>query len=69
MFIKNYLNLLSNIYLEGISRAQGEIRETIHHLKISFKKNYINQEKLNNFLKEYDVCGKMLTNLGKSLKD
>jgi four helix bundle protein len=54
--------------LEGISRAQGEIRETIHHLKISFAKQYLDQEKLNNFLKEYDVCGRMLTNLGKSLR-
>lgn len=65
---EGFNNKHTNIYLEGISRAQGEIRETVHHLKISFEKNYINQEKLNYFLKEYDVCGKMLTNLEKSLK-
>src|SRR3989338_903262 len=41
----------TNIYLEGISRAQGEIRETIHHLKISFQKKYLNEEKLNYLLK------------------
>lgn len=29
-------NKHTNIYLEGISRAQGEIRETSHHLKIAF---------------------------------
>ncbi len=66
---EGFNNKHTNIYLEGISRAQGEIRETIHHLKISFQKRCINEEKLNYFLKEYDVCGKMLTNLGKSLKD
>lgn len=58
----------TNIYLESISRAQGEIRETIHHLKVCFQKKYIPEEKLHYFLKEYDVCGRMLTNLGKSLK-
>lgn len=57
-----------NIYLEGISRAQGEIRETIHHLKMAFRKGYLNKEKLNYFVTEYEVCGRMLTNLEKSLK-
>ncbi|OGZ67396.1 MAG: hypothetical protein A3C58_03850 [Candidatus Staskawiczbacteria bacterium RIFCSPHIGHO2_02_FULL_34_10] len=61
-------NKHTNIYLEGISGAQGEIRETARHLRIVFKKKYINQEKLDYFLKEYDVCGRMLTNLEKSLK-
>ena len=65
---EGFNNKHTNIYLEGISRAQGEIRETIHHLKISFQKKYISEEKLNYFLKEYDVCGRMLTNLEKSLK-
>ncbi|MEW6374233.1 MAG: four helix bundle protein [Thermodesulfobacteriota bacterium] len=27
-----------NIYLEGINRAQGEIRETRHHLTMAFRK-------------------------------
>ena len=65
---EGFNNKHTNIYLEGISRAQGEIRETIHHLKISFHKQYINQEKFDYLLKEYDVCGRMLTNLEKSLK-
>ena len=64
---EGFNNKHTNIYLEGISRTQGEIRETIHHLKICLQKKYINQEKLNYFLKEYDVCGRMLTNLEKSL--
>lgn len=65
---EGFNNKHTNIYLEGISRAQGEVRETVHHLKIAFRKKYINQDKLNHFLKEYDVCGRMLTNLEKSLK-
>jgi four helix bundle protein len=28
-----------NIYLEGINRAQGELRETRHHLKMAFRKS------------------------------
>lgn len=64
---EGFNNKHTNIYLEGISRAQGEIRETIHHLKITYQKKYIDREKLNYFLKEYDVCGRMLTNLEKSL--
>ena len=56
-----------NVYLETISRAQGEIRETQHHLKMAFEKNYLNQQKLNYYLDKYNICGKMLTNLEKSL--
>ena len=61
-------NKHTNIYLESISRAQGEIRETIHHLKIAYKKNYIDKEKLNYFLKEYRICSRMLYRLEKSLE-
>ena len=65
---EGFNNKHTNIYLEGISRAQGEIRETIHHLKVVFEKNYISKQKVDYFLNEYDVCGRMLTNLEKSLK-
>lgn len=57
-----------NIYLESISRAQGEIRETIHHLKMAFKKKYLTQEKLTYFLNNYDECSRMLKGLEKSLQ-
>lgn len=66
---EGFNNKHTNIYLEGISRAQGEIRETKHHLKIAFKKNYLDKEKLDYFLNEYDVCGRMLTNLERSLEN
>ena len=34
-------NKHTNIYLESISRAQGEIRETKHHLRLAHNKEYI----------------------------
>ena len=61
-------NRHTNIYLEGINRAQAEIRETCHHLKIAFQKKYITKERLGYFLNEYDICGRMLTNLERSLE-
>lgn len=65
---EGFNNKHTNIYLEGISRAQSEIRETLHHLKIAFQKKYLDGEKLNHFLKEYNISGRMLTNLEKSLQ-
>lgn len=66
---EGFNNKHTNIYLEGISRAQGEIRETKHHLKIAFSKKYLNKEKLDYFIEEYNICGRMLTNLEKSLEE
>lgn len=65
---EGFNNKHTNIYLEGINRAQGEIRETLHHLKIAFQKKYLGKEKLDYFLKEYDISGRMLTNLERSLE-
>lgn len=65
---EGFSNKHTNIYLESISRAQGEIRETRHHLKIAYKKGYITEEKLNYFIKEYEECSKMLYGLEKSLE-
>ncbi len=42
-------NKHTNIYLEAISWPQGEIRETIHHLRIANAKKYLSNEKLNIF--------------------
>jgi four helix bundle protein len=60
-------NKHTNIYLECITRAQGEIRETIHHLQIAYQKGYLNKEKLNYFIKNYEECSKMLYGLERSL--
>jgi four helix bundle protein len=56
-----------NIYLEGINRAQGEPRETKHHLKMAFKKGYIENTKYEDLLNRYEECGRMLKALEKSL--
>jgi four helix bundle protein len=60
-------NKHTNIFTETISRAQGEIRETMHHLRIAFSKKYISKDKLDNFTNEYETCSKMLYGLEKSL--
>ena len=60
-------NKHTNIYLEGISRAQGEIRETMHHLKICYSKKYLSTDVYNNFISKYEEFSKMLYGLAKSL--
>jgi four helix bundle protein len=63
-----FANRHTNIYLEGISRAQGEIREIKHHLRIAYEKGYITKEKLDYFINGYEGCSKMLYSLEKSLR-
>lgn len=60
-------NKHTNIYLESISRAQGEIRETKHHLRIAYKKGYVRQERLDYFITEYERCSRMLYSLERAL--
>ena len=60
-------NKHTNIYLESINRAQGEIRETKHHLSMAYKKHYITKGKLNYFIENYEECSKMLYGLEQSL--
>jgi four helix bundle protein len=60
-------NKHTNIYTESISRSQGEIRETIHHLRMASSLGYLNQERLNNLVSQYDECLLMLYGLEKSL--
>ena len=57
-----------NLYLEGINRAFGELRETKHHLSIAFRKDYLTKEKYENLVQRYDECGRMLRGLEQSLE-
>lgn len=57
------------IYLEGINRALGEMRETEHHIKIAFRKEYIGQSEYSDLVSRYSECGRMLKALEKSLKN
>lgn len=56
-----------NIYLEGINRSLGEVRETKHHLTMAYRKKHIGQEKYYSLITRYDECGRMLKSLEKSL--
>ena len=60
-------NKHSKIYLESISRAMGELRETMHHLKIAGAKGYVEDRKLHDILNRYEECSKMLYGLEQSL--
>ncbi len=60
-------NKHTNIYVECISRAQGEIRETKHHLRIAYRKRYLSEETLSRFINGYEECSKMLYGLEQAL--
>lgn len=60
-------NKHTNIYSETISRAQGELRETIHHLRIANKKGYISMKQFEEYQKRYEECSKMLYGLEKAI--
>lgn len=60
-------NKHTNIYLEGINRALGELRETRHHLTMAHKKNYLTVERYQFFINGYIECEKMLHGLETSL--
>ena len=55
------------IYTECISRSQGEIRETKHHLFMAYQKGYISEEKYADLYNRYEECSKMLYGLEQSL--
>lgn len=57
-----------NIYLEGINRALGELRETKHHLTIAYKKNYFPEKIYKGYIEGYNECGRMLKGLERSLE-
>lgn len=60
-------NKHTNMYLETISRSQGELRETIHHLETAKQRKYINDTILLKLKSDYEECSKMLFGLEKSL--
>jgi four helix bundle protein len=57
-----------NLYLEGINRALGELRETAHHLTIAHKKNYLSENIFKEYIERYNECGRMLKGLENSLE-
>lgn len=61
-------NKHTNVYTEAISRAQGEIRETKHHLLIARRKGYLLDEVYQWLHWKYEECSKMLFRLEQSLQ-
>ncbi len=59
----------TNIYLESINRAKGEIRETQHHLDMAQAKNYIAKPKWSELDRAYETCDKMLERLYQRLSE
>lgn len=62
-----FANKHTNIYVEGISRAQGEIREIRHHLRVAVRRRYVEEETFATLTQQYEECSKMLYRLEVSL--
>jgi four helix bundle protein len=58
----------TNIYMEAINRALGEIRETQHHLDVAGNKGYLATDRFEEFDRAYDHCGRMLERLYQGLE-
>jgi four helix bundle protein len=52
-----------SMYLEGINRSLGELRETRHHIQIAARKGYLKPETLESLISRYEECGRMLRGL------
>src|SRR3989338_1995219 len=54
------------MYLEGVTRALAEVRETRHHLRIARRKGYFSDEVEKAILGKYEECRLMLQSLEQS---
>lgn len=54
--------------IEGVNRARGEARESLHHLYIASRKGYISSGELATFNKNYNECIAMLNGLERYLE-
>jgi four helix bundle protein len=61
-------NRHSNMYLEGINRAHGELRETRHHIMMAVRKGHLSKACAESLLNRYGECGKMLRGLERSVE-
>jgi len=57
----------TNIYMESVNRAMGEVRETLHHLEVAERKGYLPDEAFQKLEEAYSECYGMLENLYQSL--
>ena len=61
-------NKHTNIYLEGISRAIGELQETQHHVDVAHRKGYLDEPQHQALVMRYEECGKMLWGLAAAVE-
>ena len=66
---EGFNNKHKNIYLECISRALGEIRETQHHLLVAHRKGYFSEQIYKKFIEEYNECSRMLRAIERSIEE
>ena len=59
----------TNMYIEAINRALGEVRETQHHLDVAKDKEYLTQKRFDELDDGYEHCGRMLERLHQSLSE
>lgn len=57
----------TNMYIEAVNRAMGEVRETQHHLDVACEKGYLTGQEFKEFDAAYEICGRMLEALHQSL--
>lgn len=61
-------NKHTKIYLEGISRAIGEVQETRHHVDVAREKGYLDETQHQALVTRYEECGKMLWGLAAAVE-
>ena len=49
--------------IEGVNRSRGEALETVHHLYMAHRKNYLAQQSFEAYRDRYDECVRMLNGL------
>ena len=54
--------------IEGVNRSRGETLETIHHLHIAMRKNYLQSEQYETYRSRYEECVRMLNGLERKLE-
>ncbi len=54
--------------IEGVNRSRGEAGETIHHLRIGYRKTYISEDKFTELKTRYQECIRMLNGLERNLE-
>ncbi|MEM0967374.1 MAG: four helix bundle protein [Verrucomicrobiota bacterium] len=55
--------------IEGVNRSRGEAAETVHHLYMAFRKQYLSEKTFQNYRDRYRQCIRMLNGLERTLEN